>query len=286
MPSELTIAFLFLCFHRGGAVDTSTSNGASLDMLERNQDNLTALNTILAPAWVSPPYVRGTTDILWSCSVTLIACVYTSLHLNISRNPTPARSLLIKAKWVFVAILAPEITLWFAIAQFSKACVLKKRLNNLCRQYAKQNKGEQITPPRHFTLKYCFFVIMGGLRVSIDEMSDVKETLYLSSEGILQLAKAGHFVGIPESKIDDRSKANITQKLLIVTQVLWMGIQCVARKVVGLPLTLLEVHTMTHVICALFMYAFWLKVSLPACVSQLADPALPWAISLAATCLT
>jgi hypothetical protein len=47
--------------------------------LEANQNNLTALRTITAPPWVSEASFRGTTGILWSCLVTLVACI---LHGN------------------------------------------------------------------------------------------------------------------------------------------------------------------------------------------------------------
>jgi len=38
-----------------------------------------------------------------------------------------------------------------------------------------------------------------------------------------------------------------------------MVLKVVARKIKGLPLTLLEIHTLVHVFCALVMYCFWFK---------------------------
>jgi hypothetical protein len=116
---------------------------------------------------------------------------------------------------------------------------------------------------------------MGGLEVSVKDIV-VRSTrstwsdsprgtlgsglLRLTPNGVLQLASLGYFVPVPRSKIDDKSKADILQKSLVMIQVIWMATQCTVRKVYGLPLSLLEVHTMVHVFCALIMYLFWMEV--------------------------
>jgi hypothetical protein len=50
------------------------------------------------------------------------------------------------------------------------------------------------------------------------------------------------------------------QKIIVVGQVLWMVLQCIARTAYHLPLSLLEIHTMFHVACALLLYICWFKV--------------------------
>ena len=82
----------------------------------------------------------------------------------------------------------------------------------------------------------------------------------LSTSGVLQLAELGHFITVSEQAIEDRSKANLLQKFLVITQVGWMAVQCAVRTAWGLPISLLEVHTLVHVVCALALYAFWFKV--------------------------
>lgn len=77
----------------------------------------------------------------------------------------------------------------------------------------------------------------------------------------MNLARLGHFIYIPRETIEDKSKQDTIQKMLVVIQVIWMVVQCVARKSYGLPLSLLEVHTMVHVACAILLYGFWFKVS-------------------------
>ena len=115
---------------------------------------------------------------------------------------------------------------------------------------------------------------MGGFQVSLDHIkekearegrifgdildNDCRRTL--SAAGVVTLAQAGKFIYISPDSITDRSKANSIQKTLVFMQIVWMGLQCIFRHVYGLPLTLLEIHTLVHVGCALFMYCFWFKV--------------------------
>ena len=94
--------------------------------------NPTALNTEIAPLWVSEPNFRGTWRLLYSCVFTLTLCVYSSIHLNVPRKgerlwPYYRR----KAKWVLIAILTPEIALFTAYTQFFTARKLYKELNSL-----------------------------------------------------------------------------------------------------------------------------------------------------------
>ena len=117
---------------------------------------------------------------------------------------------------------------------------------------------------------------MGGIRVTVDEIisvddlnSDMKPlfekapkpwTVRLSAQGVLRLAKRGHWFYVSHETIDDKSKADYFQKILVLIQASWMAVQCIARHYYGLPLTLLEVHTMVHVACAMVFYACWLQV--------------------------
>ena len=84
----------------------------------------------------------------------------------------------------------------------------------------------------------------------------------LTPQGVLDLCKHGCWAYLPRTAIDDKSKANQTQKTLVLLQVSWLVLQCIARRVYGLPLTLLEVHTMVHVVCAVILYLFWFEVQL------------------------
>ena len=113
----------------------------------------------------------------------------------------------------------------------------------------------------YFSLAYCFFVNMGGFVVDAREIDHKHGYLTLTSEAIKKCAERGKFFEIDESEITDKSKADVLAKGLVSLQVTWMLVQCIARKIAGYPLTVLEVHTFVHVFCALVMFGLWMKVS-------------------------
>lgn len=101
-------------------------------LLSAAKGNRTTLHTEISPPWVSSSNTRGTSDILWSCIVTLTACVYSALHLNIPpANEGKLKFYWRKLKWVAIALFAPEIVLYCALTQFLKARELVKVLNKL-----------------------------------------------------------------------------------------------------------------------------------------------------------
>jgi hypothetical protein len=56
----------------------------------------------------------------------------------------------------------------------------------------------------------------------------------------------------------DQGKSDSLAKGLVCAQVSWMLIlEAIARKVSGLPITLLELVTLVHIGCAIVMYAVW-----------------------------
>jgi len=82
--------------------------------------NLT--DTQLTSNWESGPSGRGTTDILYNSTCTLVLCVWNSVHLNIpavreDKWVTYRR----KIKWVVIALLAPELLVFTAFQQWLAA---------------------------------------------------------------------------------------------------------------------------------------------------------------------
>ena len=90
------------------------------------------LKTELAPSWASSATYRGTSDILWSCLIALLACIYTAIHLNVPpAHLGRLRSLWRKLQWVGVALFAPELVLYTAYSQYVEARDLIKELNTI-----------------------------------------------------------------------------------------------------------------------------------------------------------
>jgi hypothetical protein len=228
-------------------------------LLQAANGNKTLLQSELAPSWATTPNIRSTASLLWTCVLTLCVCVFTVIHINVPLpNEPQAFHFLRKTKWAVFAIVAPELALATAIQQWSTARALKRELNSLS---SSQNDGKvDSNSTKKFGITYCFYAVMGGFMVDVSDIHDSHSLLTLQPLGIVELAKNGHFFELSETSIKDKSKADILAKLLVCVQVVWMVIQCIGRKAQGLPISLLEIHVLVHVACALCMYALWIKV--------------------------
>ena len=113
--------------------NSQTISAAPIEpLLSAAQGNRTSLHTEVSPPWVSSSNTRGTSDILCSCLITLTACVYTALHLNVPpANEGTLGFYRRKSKWVATALFAPEIVLYCALTQFLEARKLVNQLNQL-----------------------------------------------------------------------------------------------------------------------------------------------------------
>jgi hypothetical protein len=224
--------------------------------------NKTLLNSQIAPSWATTSNVRSTSDLLWTCVLTLTICIYTVIHINVPLpNETGWAYSLRKIKWGLSALLAPEIVLAAALQQWATARMLKRELNS---NYSRHNEGkpEGVTTKK-FSMTYCFYVVMGGFVVDVSDIHKSHSMMTLRPLGIVHLAERGHFIEMPEKAIQDKSKADLLAKTLVCLQVMWMIVQCIGRKAQGLPISLLEIHVLVHVACALCIYALWIKVSIP-----------------------
>ena len=132
--------------HTSYAISTAQSES----LLSAAAGNSVTLNSKIAPLWVQSSKTRGTSNILWSCLLTLIACVYTSLHLNLPpAHEKKSHYYLRRFKWVAIALFAPELVLYCALAQLLKARRLTKNLNELwaAKQAANESQASGPIPP-------------------------------------------------------------------------------------------------------------------------------------------
>jgi hypothetical protein len=124
---------------------------------------------------------------------------------------------------------------------------------------------------------YGHYAAMGGFATDVEHIHNVAKRATLTTAGLLFLARRGKFCRVNRSHIQDKSKADILAKGLVCIQVLWVAGQVIERKLAGYPMTLLEIHTLVHVVCALVMYGLWaqkpLNVQDPTSVSFEDDPA-------------
>ena len=117
-------------FYTMEAIGRSAAEATRLEIV-KNKNNQTALQTIISASWVPELGYRGTMSIFWSCTLTISACIYTVLHINILSKQGTWSRLLEKLKWVLAGLLAPELILHMAFSQHSEARRLRKKLTKL-----------------------------------------------------------------------------------------------------------------------------------------------------------
>lgn len=121
----------------------------------------------------------------------------------------------------------------------------------------------------------CYFAVMGGLviktgeYISKNDLSNPRDNieagsssadscpLSITAEGARLLSFLDRLPDIEDGQVRDKSKADGLAKFLVVVQAGWMIIQCIARVQQDLPVTLLEINTIGHVICAFALYMLW-----------------------------
>ncbi|RSL99907.1 hypothetical protein CEP52_009451 [Fusarium oligoseptatum] len=187
-----------------------------------------ATEEIIALPWVNSPNVRGTMDILQSCILTLLACIYTALHLDVPKRTSSWRLFLTKLKWVAITLFVPELPVFMAADQLHQAWKLRQELREL------QKRDESSNVNFVIDLRYCFFMIMGGVRLDVHDiisMPDLdveaiphfrddggRRSVRPSPETVSWLAKQNIWIEVSQKTIDDKSKADIFQKILVVIQ--------------------------------------------------------------------
>ena len=106
---------------------------------------------------------------------------------------------------------------------------------------------------------------MGGFVFDLDETSSTSDHVFttkhsrltLTPRGVALLAACGYLPNISQEDICDKNKSDNVSKLLSVLQALWMLVQIISRAYDKLPITLLEVNTLAHIVCAIIIYALW-----------------------------
>ncbi|KAI4158311.1 MAG: hypothetical protein LQ342_007547 [Letrouitia transgressa] len=203
-------------------------------------NNLTEINY----GWVDQPDSRGTFDIIRSSFLTIFLCTWSALHLNV---PAPYESYwqrwARKLRWALLTLLGPEFVVAFAAGQRSAA-------KRVVRELAQQGYG----PPR-WTLRHSLYANMGGFVLHPPDSKPFPiygtHLVFLVKEGYLSLPE------ITTEEIKDKSKANGLAKLVTCLQALWFVVQCLGRVAQDLPVSILELLTVTYAWCTFAIYAQW-----------------------------
>lgn len=160
---------------------------------------------------------------------------------------------------------APELVVFTARRQWSSAKLLNKLVDEWgqARKQPHDDGNEGMTLPDRriyeWTMTYPFLASTGGFAFdTADDEPQYLPTSYkgltLTARGVALLASCDHLPSVSEAEITDKSKANNVAKALIIIQASWMLLQVTGRLFAALPVTLLEVNTIAHVMCAFLLY--------------------------------
>ncbi|KAF2141460.1 uncharacterized protein K452DRAFT_272338 [Aplosporella prunicola CBS 121167] len=261
--------------------------------------------------WRPEPQYRGTYSILSSCILTLVLCVWTVVHLNLPEHGEKQWwQMYRKVGWLIVGLFAPELVAFSAFQQWRDARSLTKTMVShfrgkqsqplpswvkivrkimiLCgfrsRDYFKEESPSQM---RHiWTDVHSFYAVMGGFAIQPTDIS----TNFLASNQMRMTVtpRAIDFIAKREpdlipyislKEIQDKSKASALAKAIVLFQASWFVCQCITRLTQHLSVSLLELNTFGHYICALLIAFLWwhkpLDVGEPTLLRNSASQELP-----------
>ncbi|PSR77132.1 hypothetical protein PHLCEN_2v8040 [Hermanssonia centrifuga] len=246
-------------------------------------------------AWESEPTRRGTYNIISTCLITLVFCVWSSVHIDIVQSQRNA--FIHKLFALMLGLLAPEVLLATAFLQRNFATQVMNEVNKhftipaqmpwyrrvptqlwtKVRTYIWSTKAsdsesysqfhpdsEKGTSTRvRWTLVHGFYAVMGGFVFDASTEPKFLPNSYtraiLTPAGLRVLLEHDPELipDLSEAEIMDKSKADGLAKALLLFQALWFCTNCVSRLAQGLPLSLLEVTTFAHAFCTFFTYLLW-----------------------------
>jgi hypothetical protein len=193
--------------------------------------------------WTDTPNVRGTVDLLWGCSLVIFTGVWTVLHLNIpSPNDNYWEILLRKIRWGILAVLAPDVLVYFSALQWHRAKASVSQMHDIgCTKW---------------TLRHAFYANSGGFVLK----SDGFQLIPLTAASLYYLVASNQIdcPTISEAEIWDKSKADTFAKGAALVQSMWLIVQCAARASQGLTVTPLELFSLSFVFSTAVTYYFWM----------------------------
>jgi hypothetical protein len=210
---------------------------------------------------------RKLNDIIWSCITTIFACTWLTLHRNIPPPTVNKRDMAFREKCsytvkrflrhrflpFFVTFIAPEWVLAWAMQQRTVATQIAGEGNAWIRsKYG--NHYNDISVEKLWTRTHGFFVIMGGFHAYTRGDSEMDKylpgtPLYpLDQMTVIEKVKREEIELPLEEEIQDKSKADWLAKTIVLLQIGWFVIQCIARGVAHLPLSELEVVTLAYTV--------------------------------------
>ncbi|KAK3986120.1 hypothetical protein QBC44DRAFT_248817 [Cladorrhinum sp. PSN332] len=215
--------------------------------------------------WQREPDSRGTFTLLITSIITLVLCVWTSIHLNL---PDPRESKWTgfrrRLKWITIGLFIPELLVSTAIEQYRLARRISKEAEKVFG--GNQDEEQQRPKRRHpWTLTHSYWAIMGGIAVDGSNANTkilprgVMGLFTPSGVSMLLRHEPELIPDVSEKEINDKSKGGSWAKFIACAQASWFCIACAGRVSQRLPLSQLELSTFAHALCTVAVYIMWWK---------------------------
>ena len=235
-----------------------------------------AANSSSSEGWQTGDDNRSSWDLLWGCVSTILACTWTALHANVPRRHTSNfRISCRKVSLWFLTIMGPELTAWIAAQELWQArstalCCNKKQAakneethepeawlqqRSVPLSQALHGESQPSPAPLRWTLAQCFCRVIRGVVIQTED-----EWIYTIHPKDIDAFIDADLISCTDFRkrdVDDRAKADSFAKAFTVLQSTWTVINILARAVYSLPISLLELATVSYVACGIIIYAFW-----------------------------
>lgn len=106
-----------------------------------------------------------------------------------------------------------------------------------------------------WTSTHGHFAQMGGFILYKD--NEPLRTLLPDELAHLSQSDRIEFPQISDLEISDRGKVDSLSKALVIIQISWFVVQCIARRIAGLVITQIELFTLSVVVLSTSVYFFW-----------------------------
>ncbi|KAF9556608.1 hypothetical protein CPC08DRAFT_711104 [Agrocybe pediades] len=181
---------------------------------------------------------RTSWDIIRSCLATLFACLWVSVHPNMSPpSHSDKRIFLTKVELMIWTLLFPEMIILWAFRQWLGARTLSKEFKDY-----------------GWTMSHGFFMQMGGF---VETSGEGHIQALLGNDLFKWIHKRQQIPKITSQQISGRSKGDSFSKAIIIAQTSWFVAQCIGRHVKGLFITPAELSTLAYAVLNGVMYFLW-----------------------------
>ncbi|EPQ51385.1 hypothetical protein GLOTRDRAFT_96528 [Gloeophyllum trabeum ATCC 11539] len=186
-------------------------------------------------------------QVIRSCLVTIFACTWVSLHLNIpAENERWHRGPLRHLGVMLIGIVAPELVVAWAARQWYVSRELQKRWNDRAAAHGKP-----------WSKTHAFFALMGGYVLYSD--SHRPEVLDVDYDGDFRVffASSDRTASLKAEELADKGKKDWLAKTFAIIQTVWFVLQCIARAVQHITVSELELATCGFALLNAVTYFLW-----------------------------